>query len=129
MDTEKVHVDGISTFVEQYIKTIKQLNVLDPNTLQKIVINIELIHSWNIQFYSSLRNRLKKNLDKPFGDLFLHMVFISYCFIILYFILYFIFIYIYLFLFILFLIVLLFYILFYIYIYIFIFYFYFIYYF
>eukprot|EP01091_Cochliopodium_minus_P011810 TRINITY_DN3443_c1_g1_i1.p1 TRINITY_DN3443_c1_g1~~TRINITY_DN3443_c1_g1_i1.p1 ORF type:complete len:585 (-),score=153.56 TRINITY_DN3443_c1_g1_i1:46-1800(-) len=74
LETEKVHMDGVSTFIEQYIKSIKQQNVLDTTTLQKIVVNIELIHSWNVQFYNSLRNRLKKNLEKPFGELFMHMI-------------------------------------------------------
>lgn len=78
LDTEKVHVDGLTTFVEQFMKPMRQQNMIAPNHLQQMVINIELVHSWHTQFYNNLKNRIKKDLDKPFGDLFNHMASISF---------------------------------------------------
>ncbi len=70
--SERVHVQNLNTFLQEYVIPIRDKKILTAEELQSILCNLELIRSWNVQFLSQLEGLLED--ETGFGELFLQMV-------------------------------------------------------
>lgn len=70
--SERVHVEGLNIFVNEYVIPLRDKKLLTPDELHDLLCNLELIRNWHVQFLQQLESLIED--DCGFGELFLEMV-------------------------------------------------------